>query len=82
MSKNYERRVSFSYYSEPSKVRNAANIRNRYNQVSHLTLDTTCENDQTQLNITNEFQEVSPFPAGEHTAEMNRRESMTNSRHK
>ena len=27
-------------------------------------------------------QEVSPFPAGDHKAAMNRRESMTNTRHK
>ena len=35
--------------------------------------------DKTELNITN--QEVSPFPAGDHKAAMNRRESMTNTSH-
>ena len=35
----------------------------------------------TQLNITNKSQEVSPFPAGDHKAAMNRRESMKNTRH-
>ena len=35
-----------------------------------------------QLNITNESQEVSPFQAGDHRTAMNRRESMTNTRHK
>ena len=35
-----------------------------------------------QLNITKESLEVSPFPAGDHKAAMNRRESMTNTRHK
>ena len=29
-----------------------------------------------QLNITNKSQEVSPFPAGDHKAAMNRRKSM------
>ena len=37
---------------------------------------------KTQLNIINKSQEVSPFPAGDHKAAMNRRESMTNTRHK
>ena len=35
-----------------------------------------------RLNITNQSQEVSPFPAGDHNAAMNRHESMTNTRHK
>ena len=53
-----------------SKIRKAAKIRNRYNQVPHLTRDTTWESDKTQLNITNECQEVSPFPAGDHKASL------------
>ena len=36
---------------------------------------------KTQFNITNESQDVSPLPAGDHRAAMNRRESMTNTRH-
>ena len=32
---------------------------------------------ETQLNITNKSQEVSPFPAGDEKAAMKRRESMT-----
>ena len=55
---------------------------NRYNQVLHMTQDTTRESDKTQLNITNKSQEVSPFLAGDHKAAMNRRESITNTRHK
>ena len=61
--------------------RKAAKIRNRYNQVPHLTQDTTWESDK-KTNITNNSQDVSPFPAGDHKAAMNRRESMTNTRHK
>ena len=64
------------------KVRKATKISNRYNQVLHLTHDTTWESDKTQLNITNKSQVVSPFPAGDHKAAMNRRESMTNTRDK
>ena len=45
-----------------------AKIRKRYNQVPHLTQDTTWESDKTQLNITNKSHAVSPFPAGDHTA--------------
>ena len=55
-------------------------IRNRHNQVPHLTQDTTWESNKSQLNITNKSQEVSPFPAGDHKAAMNRRESITVSR--
>ena len=64
------------------KVRKGAKIRNRYNQAPHLTQDTTWVSDKTQLNITNKRQEVSPFPAGDHKAAMNSRESMTNTRYK
>ena len=35
------------------QVRKVAKIRHRYNQVAHLTQDTTLESDKTQLNITN-----------------------------
>ena len=46
------------------KVRKRAKIRNRYNQAPHLTQDTKGKVTTSQLNITNESQEVSPFPAG------------------
>ena len=64
------------------KVRKLTKIMNRYNQVPHLTKDTIYESDKTQLDITNENQEVSPFPVGDHQAAMNRRKSLTNTRHK
>ena len=57
-------------------------IRNWYNQVLHLTQNTTWESDKTQYKNTNESQDVSPFPAGDHKAAMNGRERMTNTRHK
>ena len=43
-----------------------AEIRNRYNQAPHLTQDTNGKWTTLQLDITNESQEVSPFPAGDH----------------
>ena len=46
------------------KVRKRAKIRNRYNQAPHLTKDTIGKVATSQLDITNESQEVSPFPAG------------------
>ena len=46
---------------------------NRYNQVPHLTQDTKGKMTNSQLDTTNESQEVSPFPAGDHKAHMNRR---------
>ena len=64
------------------KVRKAAKIRQRYNQVPHLNQDTTWESDKNTINITTKSQEVSPFPTGDHEAAMNRRENMRNTRHK
>ena len=54
------------------KVRKTARIRNRYNQVPHLSQDTIWENYKITINITNKSQEVSPFPSGDHKAAMNR----------
>ena len=68
--------------SNCDKIRKAARIRNQYNQAPHLTQDITWESDKTQLNIKNESHVTSPFPAGDHKAARNRRESMTNTRHK
>ena len=55
-----------------SKVSKDAKIRNRYNQVPHLTQDTNGKVTNSQLDITNECKEVSPFPAGDHKAHVNR----------
>ena len=54
------------------KVRKRAKIRNRYNQAPHLTQDTNRKVTTSQLDTTNESQEVSPFPAGDHQASINR----------
>ena len=56
-----------------TKVSKCAKIRNRYNQVPHLTQDTNGKVTDSQLDITNESQEVSPFPAGDHKAHISRR---------
>ena len=58
-----------------------AKIRNRYNQVPHLTQDTNGKVTNSQLDTTNESQEVSPFPAGDHKAHINRR-AQRHSKHK
>ena len=55
------------------KVSKGAKIRNRYNQVPHLTQDTNGKVLNSQLDTTNESQEVSTFPAGDHMAHINRR---------
>ena len=57
---------------EYSKVRKTAKIRNRYKQVPHLTQDTNGKVTNSQLDITNESQGTSPFPAGDHTSSINR----------
>ena len=55
------------------KVSKDSKIMNRYNQVPHLTQDTNGKVTNSQLDTTNESQEVSPFPAGYHKAQINRR---------
>ena len=55
------------------KVSKDAKIRNRYNQVQHLTQDTNGIVTNSQLDTTNESQEVSPFSAGDHKSHINRR---------
>ena len=64
-----------------NKVNKGAKIRNRYNQVPHLTQDTYGKATNSQLDTTNESQEVSPFPAGVHKAHINRR-TQRHSKHK
>ena len=64
---------------ENLKVSKGAKIRNRYNQVPHLTQDTNGKVTNSQLDTTNEGQEVSPFPAGDHKAHINRRSLPKNS---
>ena len=56
-----------------SKVSKAAKIRNRYNQVPHLTQDTNGKVTNSQLDTTDKSQEVSPFQAGDHKTHINRR---------
>ena len=63
------------------KVSKGAKIRNRYNQVPHLTKDTNGKVTNSQLDTTNKSQEVSPFPAGDHKAHKNRR-AQRHSKHK
>ena len=77
-----EKGLTFSYY-----VNKGAKIRNRYNQVPYLTQDTKDTQDtngkvtNSKLDTTNESQEVSPFPADDHKAHINRR-SQRHSKHK
>ena len=64
------------------KVRRMANTGKRYNQEPHLTQDTTWESNKNTININDKSQEISSFPAADHKAATNRRESMRNTRHK
>ena len=64
-----------------SKVSKGAKIRSRYNQVPHPTQDTNGKVTISQLDTTNESQEASPFPAGDHKAHINRR-AQRHSKHK
>ena len=60
------------------KVSKGAKIRNRYNQIPYLTQDTKGKLTHSQLYTTNESQEVSPFQAGDHKAQINRRAQRRN----
>ena len=46
------------------KSKKGTKINNRYNEVPHLTQDTNVKVTNLQLDITNESQEISPFPTG------------------
>ena len=52
------------------KVSKGAKTRNRYNQEPHLIQDTNGKMTNSQLDTTNESQEISPFPAGDHKAQV------------
>ena len=74
---------SYNLNSFDTKLSKKVKIRYRYNEASHLTQDTTWESDKnTRKHHIQEGQEVSPFPAGDHKAAMNRQESMTNTKRK
>ena len=73
--------VLVTYGPQCHKVSKGAKIRNRYNQVPHLTQDTNGKVINSQLDTTNESQEVSPFPAGDHKAHIYRH-SQRHSKHK
>ena len=60
LGKTYLQRESFKII-----ISKGAKIRNRYNQVPHLTQDTNGKVTNSQLDTTKESQEVSPFPAGD-----------------
>ena len=62
-------------------VSKGAKIRNRYNQVPHLTQETNRKVTNSQLDTTNDRQEVSLFPAGDHKAHINR-PAQRHSKHK
>ena len=73
--------MSVYLFGKIVKVSKGVKIRNRYNQVPHLTKDTNGKVTNSQLDTTNESQDVSPFPAGDHKAHINRR-AQRNSKHK
>ena len=60
--------VSCTLLYNLGQKRKGAKTRNRYNQVPHLTQDTNGKVTNSQLDITNESQEVSPFRSGDHKA--------------
>ena len=82
MKKIVQVKIPHDFYENINiKVSKGAKIRSRYNQVPHLTQDTNGKVTNSQLDTTNESQEVSPFPAGDHKAHINRR-AQRHSKHK
>ena len=67
-----EKTVNYSLCSL-KKESKGAKIRNRYNQVPHLTQDTNGKVTKSQLDTTNVSQEVSFFQADDYKAQINRR---------
>ena len=66
-----------------NKVSKGAKIRNQYNQEPYLTQDTNRKATNSQLDTTNESQEVIPFPEGDQKAQVNRRpQRRTSNKHK
>ena len=72
---------NLSLAATQKEVSKGAKIRNPYNQVPHLTQDTNGKVTKSQIDTTNESQEVSPFSAGDHKAHTNRR-AQRHSKHK
>ena len=73
--------ISKTIKASSFKVSKGAKIRNRYNQVPDLTQFTNGKVTNLQLDTTNESKEVSPFPAGDYKAHINRR-SLRQNKHK
>ena len=67
--KNARLTHSLSSGTKYLKVSKGAKIRNRYNQVPHLTQDTNGKVTNSQLYTTNESQEVDHFTSGDHKAQ-------------
>ena len=65
--------LSIIFGPKMTKVGKRAKIRDRDNQAPHLTVDIYGKVTTPKLDITNESQEVSTFPAGDHKASINRR---------
>ena len=66
----WRRHATFQRVQDVLEVSKGAKIRNRYNQVAHLTHDTNGKMTNSQLDTTNESQGVSP---GDHKAQITRR---------
>ena len=74
----FETQSLYVYIPHVTEVNEGAKTRNRLNQVPHLTQDTNGKVTNSQIDITNEGQEVSPFPAGDRKAHINRRAQANN----
>ena len=62
--------IELKFHPKGSK---GVKIRNRYNQVPHLTQDSSGTVTNSKLDTTNESEEVSLFPADDHKAHIKRR---------
>ena len=79
-AEQFKATTSWISWDNIKKAGKGAKISNRYNQVPHLTQDSSEKVTNSQLYTTNESQEVSPFPAGDHKAQINRSTQRHNKR--
>ena len=72
----------YRHYAFDINVNKKTKVRNRNNQIPHLTQGITWESDKNiRKHHIQESQDVSPLPAADQNATMNRQESMSNTKH-
>ena len=72
MGRVYRAATQHRQNNSDNKSKKGGKDQNRYDQAQHLTQDINGKVTTSQIDFTNESQEASPFPAGDHKASINR----------